>query len=77
MKLIIDIPENIYEMVTNTGTFGCYRFDTRKAIKKGVLLDEIRAEIEQIQPLDYSCNECTPEGIINKMLNIIDKYNEE
>ena len=35
MKLIIDIPDHIYEMVINTGTFGCYRFDTRKAIKNG------------------------------------------
>lgn len=35
MKLIIEIPDHIYEMVTNTGTFGCYRFDTRKAIKNG------------------------------------------
>ena len=33
IKLIIEIPYCIYEMVTNTGTFGCYRFDTRKAIK--------------------------------------------
>ena len=38
MKLIIDIPQNIYEMVTNTGTFGCYRFNTTKAIKDGTPL---------------------------------------
>jgi len=40
MKLIMNIPDHIYEMVTNTGTFGCYRFDTRKAIKKGTPLPE-------------------------------------
>ena len=35
MKVIIDIPYHIYEMVTNTGTFGYYHFDTRKAIRNG------------------------------------------
>lgn len=32
MKLIIDIPDHIYETVTNTGTFGYYRFDTWKGM---------------------------------------------
>ena len=36
MKVIIDIPYHIYEMVTNTGTFGYYHFDTRKAIRNGI-----------------------------------------
>ena len=48
MKLIIDIPDHIYSMVTNTGTFGCYRFNTSKAIRQGVPLDKIRAEIDEI-----------------------------
>ena len=39
MKLIIDIPDVIYHMVCNTGTFGCYRFNTAKEIKNGIPLD--------------------------------------
>jgi hypothetical protein len=35
MKVIIDIPEQIYNMVMNTGTYGVYRFNSTKAIKKG------------------------------------------
>ena len=33
MKLIMEIPYYIYEMVINTGTFGCYRFKHHKADK--------------------------------------------
>ena len=46
MKLIIDIPDNVYEMVMNTGTFGIYRFNTAKAIKNGIPLDDVKAEIQ-------------------------------
>lgn len=35
MKLVIDIPDHIYDMVINTGKFGVYRFNTTRAIKKG------------------------------------------
>jgi len=48
MKVIIDIPDNIYEWVMNTGKFGNYRFDTTKAIKNGTSLDDVKAEIQDI-----------------------------
>ncbi len=38
MKVIIDIDDNVYEWVMNTGTFGIYRFNTAKAIKNGTPL---------------------------------------
>lgn len=47
MKVIIDIPDNIYEWVMNTGKFGNYRFDTAKAIKNGTPLDDVKAEIDE------------------------------
>ena len=40
MQIVIDIPRQIYESVVNTGKFGCYQFDTRKAIKNGTPLPE-------------------------------------
>ena len=44
MKEIIDIPDEIYNMVMNTGTFGKYRFNTTKAIRDGKPLTECEAE---------------------------------
>ena len=38
IEVMIKIPEEIYNMVMNTGTFGCYRFNTAKAIKNGTPL---------------------------------------
>ena len=38
MQVVIEIDEEIYNMVMNTGTFGCYRFNTAKAIKNGTPL---------------------------------------
>ena len=40
MKLIIDIDEDIYKMVCITGTFGRFRYNTAKAIKTGIPLDD-------------------------------------
>lgn len=55
MKLIIDIPEDIYHMVMNTNTFGKYRFNTTKAINNGTpfdsVVEDIKAEIEKATTL--------------------------
>ena len=76
MKLIIDIPEQIWEMVVNTGTFGCYRFNTSRAIRKGVPLDKIRAEIEANRNEWIKGND--PEWhTYDRCLSIIDKYRGE
>jgi len=40
MKVMIDIPDHIYGMVVNSGTFGCYRFKTTAAIKKGIAFSD-------------------------------------
>ena len=47
MKLIIDIDEDIYNMVCNTGTFGRFRFNTAKAIKNGIPLEDIKLEMKK------------------------------
>lgn len=72
MKLIIDIPDHIYSMVTNTGTFGCYRFNTSKAIRQGVPLDKIRDEIEQTADGKH-WNVATVSGL-RIAIDIIDRY---
>ena len=46
MKLIIDIPEDIYDMVMNTNTFGKYRFNTTKAIKNGTPFDSVIEDVK-------------------------------
>lgn len=38
MQVVIDVPDKVYEMVMNTGTYGCYRFNSSKAIRDGVPL---------------------------------------
>lgn len=78
MKLIIDIPDHIYSMVTNTGTFGCYRFNTSKAIRQGIPLDKIRAEIAD-EKIDFDLDigqEIHYNRAIDDVLAIIDKYRE-
>ncbi len=40
MKLVIDIPEDTYQYVMNTGTYGYYRFDSAKAIRNGTPLTD-------------------------------------
>ena len=51
--------------------------DIDRAFKALDALDEMRAEIEQIKPYDYPKDERTPQGMIDKVLNIIDKYREK
>ena len=80
MKLIIEIFEDIYEIVMNTVTFGCYRFNTSKAIKNGTPLDDLKVEIErekleskETEFCGDSCERFYNKGL-SKALKIIDKY---
>lgn len=40
MRLVIEIPEDIYQYVINTGTYGHYHFNSAKAIKNGTPLPD-------------------------------------
>lgn len=72
MKLMIDIPDNVYEWVKNTGKFGIYRFDTVKAIKNGTPLDDIKAEMEKHQfSREYCCDHNIDTAIDMSMVRII------
>ena len=48
MQVVIDIPDKVYEMVMNTGTYGCYRFNSTKAIREGVPLPKGHGRIADI-----------------------------
>lgn len=77
MQVVIYIPDKVYEMVMNTGTYGCYRFNSTKAIRKGTPLDKIRAKIMKLQTYKMFEGEDTVYIEREDVLQIIDKYNSE
>ncbi len=58
MQVVIEIPDNIYEMVMNTGTYGCYRFNSTKAIKKGIPLPKGYGRLIDADALIYEAETC-------------------
>ena len=79
MKLIIDIDEDIYNMVCITGTFGRFRFNTSKAIKNGIPLEDIKAEIQKEENIWY--HDCEADFSkkfdvirVDTVLDILDKH---
>ncbi len=50
MQVVIDVPDKVYEMVMNTGTYGCYRFNSTKAIREGVPLPEEHGILGDFKP---------------------------
>lgn len=76
MKVIIDIPNFIYQTLIETGKYGFYRFDVKKAIKKGTSLDsvfdKIKTEIENEKHIGF-----TPQDFADGLdlaLEIINKH---
>ena len=55
MQIVIDVPDKIYEMVMNTGTYGCYRFSSTKAIREGVPLPKGHGRLKDIDWIDDNC----------------------
>ena len=81
-EIVIKIPEEIYNMVINTGTFGCYRFNTTKAIKngtplpKGRLIDADRL-IDRVLHLDKNPNGHSKVYDESQIVNIIESEIEK
>lgn len=81
MKLVIEVPDQVVDMVCNTGTYGYYRFNSTKAIKKGIPLDhvfkDIKAEIQQKEDEPQYQHE-GEDWIVGLIMaeTIIDKYRE-
>lgn len=38
MQVVIEIPDHIYNTLVETGGYGPYRFDAKKAIRNGAVL---------------------------------------
>ena len=74
MKLVIDVPNQIIDMVCNTGTYGCYRFNSTKAIKNGVPLDKVLEDIKA--DIEHDKNVATKDYVLGLTLalRIIDKH---
>ena len=58
MQIVIDIPEQVYNALIETGNYGYYRFDAKKAIKNGTPLPKghgrlIDAEALDMKRIDY------------------------
>ena len=77
MKVIIEIPDHIYGTLLETGKYGYYAFDAKKAIKKGKRLPKghgdliDRSKIYKAIPAEE--DNCTGMGMT---LEEMDAYNE-
>lgn len=65
MKLIIDVPKEVYELIINDNSTKMIGF--AKAVKNGIPLEQIRDKISAILTNSYD------EGVKEKALQIIDK----
>lgn len=52
IELVIKIPDIIYEMVKNTGTYGMYRFNSTKAIANGIQLPKGHGKLIDISKIE-------------------------
>lgn len=72
MKLIIDIPKNIFIKDDLIHFFGCYSQKLDEVIKRGIPLDDIKAEIQQVVE-EEADDERWSRGL-HYALRIIDKH---
>lgn len=74
MKIVINIPEEVYKRMTN-GDLPIYM--AYKYVKNGTPLDDIKADIESAKYLkygqQYGAKNCLASGL-DKALEIIDKH---
>lgn len=82
MKLIIDIPNDLYNKYKNDNNIDdIHKWNILSFIRKGTPLDKIRAEIANHCGVntDYcdSCRFCTDSIGVREILQIIDKYKAE
>ena len=54
MKIVIDIPEQVYNTLIETGNYGYYSFDAKKAIKNGTPLPKGHGRLIDADALNIS-----------------------
>ena len=78
MKIVIDIPNFIYKTLIETGKYGFYRFDAKRAIKNGIsfdnTFDKLRAELHATAELHFDGDCYLRDEWIDE---IFDKYKAE
>ena len=75
MKIIIDIPEELYKTAKTLPDYMCGAY--QKALRKGILLDDITKEIEETaNEYDFFDDYRRIRGL-HIALDIINKYTEE
>ena len=52
MQIVIDIPDHIYRTLIETGKYGYYAFDAKKAIKNGIPLERYEYRKKMFSYLD-------------------------
>ena len=74
MRMVIEIPEELYDMILSSDKTIWAEFVSKEAmmyaIKNSTPLDDIRQEIEN---LEYSWYEVPYENVIDDVIGIIDK----
>ena len=74
MKLIIDIPEEKWKITQKRMYCNIFDLDMWYAIKKGVPLDDIKAEIKLIKEAELQIYGKESWNFVGKCLEIIDKH---
>lgn len=79
MQLIINVPDVVYNMVMNTGTYGMYRFNSTKAIKNGKPLPKGHGRLIDADALNRKDVNCAnvPMNFIDTAPTIIEADKEE
>lgn len=72
MKLIIDVPKEVYELIINDNSTKMIGF--AKAVKNGIPLEQVRAEIEGCKQYQFETYGIQRYFKIDDIWQIIDKY---
>ena len=75
VQVVIEIPQVIYNIVMNTGTFGRYRFNTTKAIRNGIPLDDITAHLQEMADDKWNQQVGASKGL-EDAIDVIESYTE-
>ena len=62
MKVVINIPDHIYHTLVETGKYGYYKFDAKKAIKNGTPLPKEDKNCPEPEEMEKSCRNCKHVG---------------
>ena len=79
MKVIIDIPENLYEAINND-KYGVHEGRVYDIIRNGTPLDDIKAEIKewywQVDKQALAKDPCVVDAMVDLFIRTIDKNHE-